>query len=327
MSDITETLSSMKNRLSSAVSPGATSTEQSSASTDPSSTPGTGWTEVPSPTGKSLYGVVDTVKGPYAVGTDGNVLHRSGGGWRVVIADGPAAKRNTLTCVAATSDGTRIWFAGSSGALGMYDAVSGRKYDHTAPKGKTSTWEAIAVGGPRGEEQLRVANGSGEVLSATVGADGCPAFGDVVKPGSGSTIAALDYAGDAFFAIDTSGNVFEEADGKWSDIGIENAQVNFFDVNATPDSLLVSGGSGRVYRYDRACTNWTPVSAGTGALHSLARDGEVVVAVGANGNVFERRPDAGWRAVESPVSTTLRSVSLGRTDVAVGSGGTIIERA
>ncbi|KZN26430.1 hypothetical protein A4G99_20450 [Haladaptatus sp. R4] len=131
------------------------------------------WRSVESPTDKTLIGVTTTTEGPFAVGTGGNVLTKRDGEWRFAIRDGPATRENTLTCVDVTDDGTRIWFAGSSGALGCYDATEGKKYDYSAPKEKTSTWEAIAVSGNAGSELIRVANGSGEVLPVTVGEHGC----------------------------------------------------------------------------------------------------------------------------------------------------------
>ncbi|MFC7141994.1 hypothetical protein ACFQMA_19430 [Halosimplex aquaticum] len=350
------------------------------------------WTEAETPLDLNLRDVAQTADGPYAVGTDGVVLGRRDGTWHIVVPVGPATKRNVLTSVDATADGERVWFAGSSGALGMYDTANRRKHDYSAPGGKTSTWEAIAVTGERGSERLLVANGSGEVLAATIGPDGCPRFGDVVKPGSGSTITGLDVGGDTVYAIDTSGNVFAKpvesvgddpsgdpatdgearstapdrsaedeieghpcADGdtdgaavdgtndaeagaddaaderpedaEWREIGIRNAQVNFHDVTASGDRVLVAGDGGLVYRYDRVCENWTPVQAGDVALLGIDDDGERTVAVGANGSAFERRRGSyGWRPTPTPVSAQLRAVALGSPSVAVGADGTAIER-
>ncbi|WP_424019247.1 hypothetical protein ACOZ4N_07175 [Halorientalis pallida] len=323
-----------------------------------------GWATAESSAKKTLHGVVQTVAGPFAVGTGGIVLRRTDGGWETVIPAGPATKRNTLTCVDVTDDGERIWFAGSSGALGVYDTQTGRKYDYSAPDEKTSTWEAIAIRGEVGEEQLLIANGSGEVLSATIDAEGCPTFGEVVKPGSGSTISGLDFGDQTAYAIDTSGNVFakdatgstdsdgptdgdESADtagsdalagdggtdatvadtSEWRDIGIRNAQVNFHDIAASSRRLLVSAGGGLVYRYDRACRNWTPVQAGTGPLLGIDGDESTVVAVGAGGEIVERPGDTGgWRSLESPTGSKLTAVSVGDPDVAIGESGTIVER-
>ena len=285
-----------------------------------------GWSVAETPTTKVLHDVAQTADGPYAVGAEGNVLRRGEEGWELQIDAGPATKHNTLTAIDTTDDGKRVWFAGSSGALGMFDIETGRKYDYSAPEERTSTWEAIAVVGEDGTERLRVANGSGEVFPVTIDEDGCPQYGEPVKPGSGSTIPALDFGGETAYAIDTSGNVFAETDGEWVDIGIRNAQVNFFDLYADEDALLIAGGDGRVYRYDRACENWTPVEAGSATLYGIDRaDGETV-AVGASGRVYRRGSRDGWTDTDSPVEEDLRAVVLGEPDVAVGAGSVVIER-
>ncbi|MFC4553203.1 MULTISPECIES: hypothetical protein [Halorussus] len=285
------------------------------------------WSVADSPTEKTLFGVVGTANGPYAVGTGGNVLARDGDGWHVAVADGPATRNNALKDVAVTAGGKRIWFAGSSGALGAYDVDTGKKYDYSAPMEKTSTWEAIAVRGERDAETLRVANGSGEVLPVTTDENGCPQWGEVVKPGSGSTIPALTSGGDAFYAVDTSGNAFVEREDGWKDIGVKNAQVNFFDVYATEKTVRIAGGGGRVYRYDRVCGNWTPVIVGDVAIHDLAAEDGRLVAAGADGRVYERLPKRGWTSVPTGTEETLWAVALGETDVAVGASGVIVERS
>lgn len=284
------------------------------------------WVTAESPTDKTLHAVVSTVAGPVAVGAAGNVIARGEDGWDVIVSDGPAARRNALTDAAVTDDGERVWFCGSSGALGLYDVTTDTKYDYTAPGGKTSTWEAVAIAGEVGEERLYAANGSGEVLDATIDENCCPSFGEVVKPGSGSTITALAVADADAYAIDTSGNVFRHRDGEWSDIGIENAQVNFFDIAVAGDSVTVSAGGGLVYRYDAACDNWTPVRAGEGVLYGIAVDGDRRTVVGAAGNVFERGATGGWSPAPTPVEAPLYGVTLAETDVAIGAGGAVIER-
>ncbi|WP_267643844.1 WD40/YVTN/BNR-like repeat-containing protein [Haloarchaeobius amylolyticus] len=304
-----------------------TTSDTTGDSTD-STTSDTGdeWTAPESPTSKTLHDVTHTDRGPYACGVSGMVLTRTDGAWTAVVEDGPATRQNALKSIAATDDGERVWFAGSSGSLGALDVSTGRKHDYSAPKEKTSTWEAIAVTGPKGDERIKVANGSGEVLSVTTDENGCPVFGDVVKPGSGSTIPALGFGGGNWYAVDTSGNAFRTDDeGNWTDIGVRNAQVNFFDVHATEDRLLIAGGDGRIYRYDDVCKNWTPVIAGEGALQSIDGDGSTIAVAGAAGGVF-RRGTGGWQEESTPVADDLFGLSLGPSDVAVGASGTIIER-
>lgn len=287
---------------------------------------GSNWTVVESPTEKSLHGVVQTKNGPYIVGAEGDILARTDGSWHLVVDDGPAAANNTLRAVAVTSDRKRLWFAGDSGALGMYDVETGKKYDYSAPKEKTSTWEAITVTGDANSERVWIANGSGEVLSVTTDENGCPQWGEVVKPGSGSTLAALDFGKENCYGVDTNGNAFSEAGDGWKDMGVKNAQVNFFDLCASPDELFIASGDGMLYRYDRKCKNWTPVSVGETALYALDHADDTIVAVAASGHVAERIPEQGWTQVSSPTEEDLSAVALGNPDVAVGAGGTIIER-
>ncbi|WP_277554124.1 hypothetical protein [Halobaculum limi] len=301
------------------------STDDSTTDSTTDASDGPAWTVADVPTEKPLNEVVSTAAGPFAVGAGGVGLLRSDGEWSLAVPDGPQARGYALTCAAATDDGERVWFAGSSGALGYYDVRTGRKSDYSAPREKTSTWEGIAVSGAAGSETLRIANGSGEVMAATTDEQGCPQWGDVVKPGSGSTIPAITASDDGFVAIDTSGNVFAETTEGWEDIGIRNAQVNFSDVYADADRLIVAGGGGTVFRYDRACQNWTPLNTAHVALRTVDfHDGRFAVA-GANGTVVERTA-AGWTPSTTATEATLRGIALGEIDVAVGAAGTVIER-
>lgn len=309
-----------------------TDSDDNETDTDQETEQSSDWDVAETPTEKGLRGVVQTANGPYAVGAEGVVLHRNDDAWEINIDAGPAAKRNMLTAVDVTSDGKRIWFAGSSGALGMYDTENETKYDYSAPviedgdREVTSTWEAIAIAGEQENERLLIANGSGEVLPVTFDDDRCPQYGEVVEPGGGSTLPALDFGGDTAYVIDTSNNVFEQADDEWADIGIRNAEINFFDLHATNDSLLIVGAGGLAYRYDRVCDNWTPINVGEVALHGIDSNEDQTVAVGTSGHVYQRTPQQRWTQVSSSTESDLLSVALGDIDVAAGAGGAIIER-
>lgn len=289
------------------------------------------WVEASTPTGKSIFDVVQTVNGPYAVGSSGNILARSGGWWELVVDSGPSTKENSLYSVDVTDDGKYIWFAGGSGALGYFDVTTGRKYDHTAPMEKTSTWEGIGVAGVADEESIYVANGSGEVLDGHRDDDACMQWDEVVKPGGGSTIPEVDFQAantSRGYAVDTSQQVYRTTDGgdTWSTVGVEDAQVAFYDVLSYDDTVLVAGGSGRVYRRDCDCNLWTPVDVGAKTVHALSRDGDTVLGAGGSGRVYERTAD-GWDVTDAPVGADLLGVAYGDdVDVAVGSSGTILER-
>jgi len=151
------------------------------------------WEEVPSPTGSTIYGAVQTQEGPYAVGSNGDVFARRVDGWERVLDDGPTTQSNPLRTCDVTSDGRNLWFAGGSGVVGQYDVFDEQLTDYSAPKGKTSTWEAVAAAGSAGNEFVGLANGSGEFLPGTKNNQGGIDWGAVVKPGGGSSIKAMDF--------------------------------------------------------------------------------------------------------------------------------------
>jgi len=303
------------------------------------SSPDAAWSEASSPTSKSITSVVQTADGPHAVGSSGNVLALVDGEWRLVVDSGPSASNNPLNDVAVTSDGERIWFAGGSGAMGAYDVETGKKYDYTAPDGKTSTWEAIAATGAIDREHVIVANGSGEVLHGVFEENDegayCIQWGDVVKPAGGSTIPGVAFSRgdtDTAYGISTSQAAFETTDYNqtWTKIGVSNANESFYDVLGDDDVVYVSAGGGTIYRYDCGCRGWTPVDVGENALQGLDRLGpaEPVLAAGNGGYVYERTGD-GWQEYDTPVGSDIYDVAYGGDggpDVAVGSGGTILER-
>jgi len=293
---------------------------------------GHGWTAAETPTGKTLSEVVSTVEGPYAVGSSGNIMTRSDGSWELVVDSGPSTKNNGLNDVAVTDDGKRIWYNGGSGALGAYDVVTGKKTDYTAPNGKTSTWEAIGVHGTMDNEVIMPANGSGEVFPGEMNEKGCIEWGTVTKPGGGSTIPGVTFRADedgnpVAYVIDTSQGVYKSTDKgvSWSRIGVDNAQVAFYDVLATSDSVLVAGGSGRLYRLDCLCNRWTPIDIGSKSLNSLSKEDDRVLAAASSGRVY-RRGSEGWQEMNTDgIQADLLGVTHGNSyNVAVGSSGTVI---
>ncbi|WP_458209043.1 twin-arginine translocation signal domain-containing protein [Haladaptatus sp. NG-SE-30] len=292
-----------------------------------------GWQEVKSPTKKTLSAVVDTVEGPFAVGGGGDVLARRKNGWQKVVEYGPQARSRPLTAVDVTDDGKRIWFVGGSGVIGEYDVETETLTNYSAPKGKTSTWEDVAVRGTGGEnERLYFVNGSGELLVGIRQDSGAMKYKKVVKPGGGSTIPGIDFhARKKGHVCSTSQFVAETTNGgdKWKRIGIDFAGQNFFDITSVGiKDVNVAGGGGIVYRYDGF--RWTPhvIDDGRQAIRSIDRDKEAGPAAGSGGKVYDRISKGQWKRINTPVSTQLRGVSHGKSvDVAVGSGGTVVERA
>jgi hypothetical protein len=74
-----------------------------------------------SPVDVTLTGVVDTSAGFFACGHEGIILNRTAPRmWEKVLEGGPTGNGNSLYTCSATDDGERLWFAGSSGAIGMF---------------------------------------------------------------------------------------------------------------------------------------------------------------------------------------------------------------
>ena len=293
------------------------------------------WETVETPFSISLFGVTQTTEGPYAVGSGGTLVADRGNGWEVIFDDGPNTRDNQMRAMDVTDDGQRIWMLGSSGSMACYDVEQRRKYDYSYPNEMTSTWEGITVSGNRGTEKVLAANGSGEVLPFVV--DGFDVdWGQLDKPaGKGSNVAALASTPDGVgYAIDTSGNAFKTTPEEgWKDIGIVNAQVKFYDVYAGENSrVYVAAGDGRIYRYDDSYHNWTPIGVtDSTSLRAIdvytAEDGaRQMVVLGADGSIYQRTGKERWEQIPSPTSKGLRALSLGKPDVAVGKGGTVIKR-
>ncbi len=291
------------------------------------------WTKAESPTSKTLYGVVDTAEGPFAVGSGGDVLARRKSGWRRVVKYGPMARSRRLTAVDVTSDGKAIWFVGGSGVIGEYRVDTRTLTNYSAPGGKTSTWEGCSVVGKAGEnERFYFVNGSGELLIGVRQKDGSVKYKDVLKPGGGSTIPAIDfYARKKGHVCSTSQFVAETTDGgkNWTRIGIDFAGGAFFDAASVgPKDVNVGGGNGIIYRYDGF--RWTPhvIDDGRQAIRAVDRDGTAGLAAGSGGKVYERKSAGQWQRFKTPVKTKLLGVTRGKSyDVAVGSGGAILERS
>ncbi|RXK51850.1 hypothetical protein EAF64_04235 [Halorientalis pallida] len=60
-----------------------------------------------------------------------------------------------------TDDGERLWFVGSSGAIGEYDVATGSLTSRAAPMDVTNNFNDVAVTGEAGEANVYVAGGAG----------------------------------------------------------------------------------------------------------------------------------------------------------------------
>jgi len=325
---------------------GEHSDERATAGTRPdaigdSETVGTtpGWAVAGSPTDEPLYDAVVARGTVFAVGDDGVVLARRDGAWEIVLEHGPTTESNPLWGIDATDDGEHVWFGGDDGVLGQYDVTRGKLTDRSAPRDRTDTWDDVAVVGPAGDEAISLVNGSGEVFRGRNGA-GDVTWDEPVKPGSGSSLSGISFRDRTVgYCCDTSQGVFETVDGgeSWERIGIDDAGVDFNDLAATPEELLVAGGDGSVFRYDDP--GWTKLYAGEETIFAIdlagrsgtdsASDTDTGVAVGDNGAIYELAGND-WERVDSPIDDTLCGVvkmsDADSPDVAVGDDGTIVER-
>ncbi|ESP90069.1 hypothetical protein K933_00862 [Candidatus Halobonum tyrrellensis G22] len=288
------------------------------------------WSAVDAGVSVTLFALAETAAGPYAVGGAGRVVARTDDGWGVVDAHGPSGAGNNLYGAAVTDEGDHLWAAGGSGELGLYDVAAGDSTDYTAPAGETSTWTDVAVGGAAGDESVYLVNGSGEVLVGRYGADG-PTWSAPVKPGNGSTIRGVTTHDSGVYVCDDNATVFRSTDGgaTWSTLGIDGAGVSLYDVAVVAeDDITVSGGSGRLFRYNGAV--WTEQKLGGNARYSLARDDDRGLIGGGSGEVFEREI-GGWTGTYTGPSKNLQG-TLVTSDPSVpkivcGGDGTILEQS
>ncbi|ELZ13082.1 hypothetical protein C477_21520 [Haloterrigena salina JCM 13891] len=288
------------------------------------------WIAADVPTDAALYDVAQTATGAYAVGEDGVVLARDGGDWTVRLENGLSEAGDGLRSAAVTSNGRALWVAGDSGALGLYDVVADQAVDFSAPKEKTTSWTAIAAAGLAGDERLTAINSSGELLRGRRdGAD--VAWGEVTKPGSGSSVTDIDLTPLAYgYVVDTDGGVFESRDGgvSWSRIGLEGAGVDFAAVAATDSGhVSVAGGNGVVYTYNGV--DWSRTTLGEQPIAALARDRDTALAVSSAGVIYERSFDGWTELTDLRPGNELRSVALGTArspQLVVGESGTVFER-
>jgi photosystem II stability/assembly factor-like uncharacterized protein len=295
-----------------------------------------GWTETDTPTDESLYDVAVSRNGPYAVGANGTVLaHQAGSDtWDYVVEEGPTVQSNDLRGVDVSSDGRHVWFAGDSGVLARYAVEADRLTDYSSPNDITSAWEDIAVTGTAGDESIYLVTGSGEVLRG-VSRDGDIRWGSTVKPGSGSSMASVEFTDEnenRGYLCDTNQTVFETTDGgeSYAIIGIENAHCTFTDIAAiSPEQIIVSGDNGTVSRYDGNGDNWTTLSVGEHAITAIDGRNGNGLASSERGTIYEYTSD-GWESVSDTtlMNATLHGITLGTdaSGVAVGDNGTVIHR-
>jgi hypothetical protein len=283
-----------------------------------------GWRIAETPVEVTLHDVAHTSTNAHAAGEAGILIERTSAGWRKVLDGGPGGNGNDLYGVATTDDGKRLWLVGASGAIGEYDVVTGNLVDRSAPNDATTNFNDVAVTGPAGDANVHVADDSGAIhYSFDNGVEGTWEY---TAPGSGSAFPAIEFHDSrSGHAIDTNGKVFVTDDGStYEPIGIEDVDITFYGLDSDGDSdVTVSGGNATVYTYDGS--QWTPESLGDADLFDVETDAGNGYTVGAGGVVFEATGGE-WRRNRTPTGQNLKAVVTGLTDIAVGAGGTVIER-
>ena len=283
------------------------------------------WTSVESPTGNTLHDVKYTAAGAYTVGGGGVVLERTTAGWQKVIDGGPTGNGNNLYGADVTDDGTRLWFVGSSGAIGEYDVETGNLNDRSAPMDVTNNFNDVAVTGTAGEANVYVAGDSGKLYYSFE--NGEQGTWESVTPGSGSNINAVDFYDDKKgHIVDGNKSVFHTQDGAtWDKVGLADANVNFYGVDSGgADDVWICGGGGMIFHYDGY--QWTPADTGDAGLRDIevtGGDGDGLTA-GGGGKVYDLS-DGEWAQEATPTGQNLKAVVRGDPAIAVGAGGTILE--
>jgi hypothetical protein len=301
------------------------------------------WTEVSSPTGKTLTGVEHTAEGTHASGNNGLVIRRKDDGeWTVVTDDGLGGSSKTINGSGLNGDGTRYWMAGNSGVLGEFDVETNTLYDHSKPLGISNQFRSISVRGETGDERLYIGMSSGQVVVGERNGGEQNFNWMVSDTGSGYTVTASDFTvgtglGSGFVCTN-GGEVFRTDDGatSWTYLGYDRSQTSYSALLAEegdPRQVYVGGGSGRLLRRDCDCGNWTPSKAGSKRIYSLEADnnGEYYLGAGGSGRVYERSEDgAGWNVTNTSSGNALLRAAPATddepVDVVVGKSGTILER-
>jgi hypothetical protein len=285
-----------------------------------------GWTVAETPVDSTLYDVERTSAGAYAVGTGGVVIERTPAGWRTVLDGGPTGNGNSLFGADVTGDGKRLWFVGASGAIGEYDVETGSLNSHAAPMDVTNNFNDVAVTGAAGSATVYVAGDSGKVYYSFE--NGETGSWDSVTPGSGSAINAVDFHDDrAGHIVDGNNSVFHTGDGEtWDRVGLADANVDRYGVDSHgPSDVWISGGGGTIFHWNGI--EWTSADTGDAGRRDIevTDAGDAGQVVGGGGKHYAYDGEE-WGREATPSGQNLKAVVGGDVDLAVGAGGTVLER-
>jgi photosystem II stability/assembly factor-like uncharacterized protein len=285
------------------------------------------WTERESPTGSTLYDAASADGDLFAVG-NGGLIERTDAGWQLVDGDGLLGSNQGLRAVAPTDDGAGLWLAGTEGTLGVYDLVNEvlDLFDLGGLLGLGRTLYDVSVAGPVGDERVYASTTDGDVVIGMQTLLG--RMWTTVPTGGSQTLTGIDFhSASTGYAVGRGGNVFHTTDGgdSWTAVGIPGFDAVLYDVVSGPDRVYVAAENGRLFRLDCSCDLWTPVKAGSKAVRALGGTPDDPLGAGENSRVFEF-VGSEWVAHDTSAGATLLGVARGPVDVAVGSGGKIVER-
>lgn len=281
------------------------------------------WVAEETPVDSTVYDVVYTSNGAYAVGAGGIVLRRDEAGWTTVLDGGPTGNGNDLYGADVAGYGADLWFVGASGAIGKYNVETGSLEDYSAPMDVTNNFNDVSARTTSEGTAVYVAGDSGKIYYSFDGGKG--GTWDDTTPGSGSAVNAIDFfGGREGHAVDGNTTVFRTDDGgTYEGIGVADANNDFFGVDSDGfDDVTVVGGGGTVLGWDGV--EWVRTDLGDAQLQDV-EVGDVAYTAGGGGAVF-RRDGGTWAQEATPIGENLQAVTDGPTPIAVGAGGAIIVR-
>ena len=285
------------------------------------------WRTEETPTDGTLYDVAyaggDAANdgSVYAVGQEGVIIERTEEGWEKVLDGGATGDGRDLLSADVTDDGERLWFAGSSGAIGEYDVATGSVDDHGEPEDNTNNFIDLAVTGESGEANVYAADGSGGISYSFD--NGQSGKWNSVGVGQGNGFPGIDfYDVRSGHVVNTNASVFETDDGTtYNRIGVPNANNSLYGIDSDgSDDVWAVGGGGTVQRYNGA---WRRTNLGNLTLRDIEIEDESGYTIGESGRVFEYAGGS-WNENTTDTGQNLKGIVLGSPNVAVGASGIAI---
>ena len=290
------------------------------ATTTDTAAAGETYHRIPVDTDTTLFDVVDTREGPFAVGLEGTLVRRGEDRYYTVTDGSPFGEHTHLYGLDVTGDGRRLWIVGGEGVVAEYDVLTDEIRRHDV--GIDRTLVDVGVTGPTGEGTVYAIDGRGNVFYTFD-------YGDTWEQhefGHGVPTVALERFGErGGVVLDLGGCVFRTLDGKtWDPVRVGGLDRYMFGITGTrdygaivgEDGLLIAGDEDERHRHilgdvDLLDIDYRPTDT-------------FGVVTGFEGTVFEFHEE--WRRVELPVEFPLFGVYVGERTIVVGDEGVVFER-